>query len=153
MSTLFDDTFQIESLDSARYNKVTRIEATSTTSSSSSEHQTKITLDINSELFPVANNESLTVAISKTLSLDTDEDDDLSNTISASWRPPKAGGNSLADQYDYVMHGTVYKFEELKGDLINVYISFGGLLCCIEGDYRSLSNLKQESVYILIRRG
>lgn len=152
MATLFDDTFQIDGVETGRYNKVSRLEATSTTTSSSSEHQTKITLDINSELFPISKNESLTVSLSKTLSLDNDEDMEDSS-INASWRPSKLAGNSLADQYDYVMHGTVYKFEEVKNDLINVYISFGGLLCCIEGDYRILSGLKQEGIYILIRRG
>lgn len=32
------------------------------------------------------------------------------------------------------------------------YISFGGLLMGLEGGYRKLSNLKQENVYLLLRR-
>lgn len=50
------------------------------------------------------------------------------------------------------MFGTVYKFEESQdNDKMAVYISFGGLLMRLEGGYRSLSNLKQENAYILIR--
>lgn len=64
----------------------------------------------------------------------------------------KADDRSLADDYDYVMYGTVYKFEESSDtDKMSVYISFGGLLMRLEGGYRSLSNLKQENAYILIR--
>lgn len=32
-----------------------------------------------------------------------------------------------------------------------VYVSFGGLLLCLEGGYRHLSSLKQENVYLLMR--
>lgn len=34
----------------------------------------------------------------------------------------------------------------------SVYISFGGLLLCLEGGYRNLSSLKQENIYLLMRR-
>ncbi|ODV93293.1 hypothetical protein PACTADRAFT_35923 [Pachysolen tannophilus NRRL Y-2460] len=146
-STLFDDTLQVKSVDSARYNKVSRIEATSTTK------ETTITLDINSELFPVSENDTLTIALAKSLSVDEEDIDEPMTGNVASWRPPKSDERSLADEYDYVMHGTVYKFEEGSNDNISVYISFGGLLMCIDGDYRTLSSLKQENVYILIRRG
>jgi DNA-directed RNA polymerase I, II, and III subunit RPABC3 len=142
-STLFDDIFTITEVDSARYNKVSRIVASSTTSS-----DIKITLDINSDLFPVKTNESVTVTLASSLSLDGDKD----QSGSISWRPPKAGEKSLADDYDYVMHGTVYKFEEGSDDKISVYVSFGGLLLCLEGGYRNLSSLKQENVYLLMRR-
>jgi DNA-directed RNA polymerase I, II, and III subunit RPABC3 len=141
-STLFDDIFTITEVDSARYNKVSRIVASSTTSS-----DIKITLDINSDLFPVKTNESVTVTLASSLSLDGDKD----QSGSISWRPPKAGEKSLADDYDYVMYGTVYKFEEGSDDKISVYVSFGGLLLCLEGGYRNLSSLKQENIYLLMR--
>ncbi|ODQ80732.1 hypothetical protein BABINDRAFT_47941 [Babjeviella inositovora NRRL Y-12698] len=140
---LFDDIFTVESSDSARYNKVCRI-----TGQSSTAPDVKLTLDINSELFPVQANESITVTLASSLSLDG-ADPAQTNT---SWRPPKADERSLADDYDYVMHGTVYKFEESANDKTSVYISFGGLLMCLEGGYRNLSNLKQANAYILIRR-
>jgi DNA-directed RNA polymerase I, II, and III subunit RPABC3 len=107
-NTLFDDIFNITEVDSARYNKVSRIVGSSTTSS-----DIKITLDINSDLFPVKTNDSLTVTLASSLSL---EEDSNPHTATTSWRPPKAGEKSLADDYDYVMYGTVYKFEESSDD-------------------------------------
>lgn len=142
-STLFDDIFTITEVDAARYNKVSRVVASSTTSS-----DIKITLDVNTDLFPLSANDSVTFTLASSLSLDGDAE----STAQASWRPPKAGEKSLADDYDYVMYGTVYKFEEGAEDKISVYVSFGGLLLCLEGGYRNLSSLKQENVYLLMRR-
>lgn len=139
---LFEDMFVIDLVDQARYNKVSRIEGQSSTS-----QDVKITLDINSELFPVKNNDSLTITLASSLG-----NESSMLTSNGSWRPPKRGDRSLADDYDYVMYGTVYKFEESsENDNMAVYISFGGLLMRLEGGYRSLSNLKQENAYILIR--
>ncbi|GME99613.1 hypothetical protein B5S28_g3181 [[Candida] boidinii] len=144
-STLFDDIFTIQSVDTARYDKVSRIIANSTTSK-----DTKLTIDINTQLFPVQNNENLSITLAKSLALDGDESDSFTST-NGSWRPPRPGQRSLMDDYDYCMHGTVYKFEENSNDKISVYVSFGGLLMCLEGNYRSLSLLKQENLYVLIR--
>ncbi|GME86672.1 unnamed protein product [Ambrosiozyma monospora] len=144
-TTLFDDVFNVQSVDSARYDKVSRIIASSTSS-----QDTKLTLDINTELFPVSTSDTLTITLAKTLSLDDSTAEEFLSS-NGSWRPPKPNQRSLMDEYDYVMYGTVYKFEEGKNDKISVYVSFGGLLMCLEGNYRSLSNLKQENLYILIR--
>ncbi|ODV80065.1 16-kDa RNA polymerase subunit [Suhomyces tanzawaensis NRRL Y-17324] len=139
---LFEDMFIVESTDSGRYNKVSRITGHSSTSS-----DIKISLDINAELFPVKANDSLTITLAGSLGNEASM-----LTSNGSWRPPKQGDSSLADDFDYVMYGTVYKFEENEGDdKMSVYISFGGLLMRLEGGYRSLSNLKQENAYILIR--
>lgn len=141
-SILFDDMFIVDSTDNGRYTKVCRI-----TGHSSSTSDIKITLDINSELFPVKPSDSLTITLAASLGNEASM-----LTSNGSWRPPKSGDKSLADDYDYVMYGTVYKFEENEGsDQMSVYISFGGLLMCLQGGYRSLSNLKQENAYILIR--
>lgn len=140
---LFEDSFVVESADPGRYTKVVRITGNSTT-----QQDIKITLDINSELFPVKANDSLTIVLASVLG-----NESSMLTSNGSWRPPKNDDRSLADDYDYVMYGTVYKFEENSGDdKMSVYISFGGLLMCLQGGYRSLSNLKQENAYILIRR-
>ncbi|KAG0662086.1 DNA-directed RNA polymerases I, II, and III subunit RPABC3 [Maudiozyma exigua] len=141
---LFDDIFQIGEIDPGRYNRIGRIEATSTT-----QEQCKLTLDINTDLFPVTAQEYLTVTIAS--SLDVDGKSETESTTK-SWRPQQPGERSLADDYEYVMHGTAYRFEEVSKDLIAVYYSFGGLLMRIEGNFRNLTNLKQENAYLLIRR-
>ncbi|VEU21940.1 DEKNAAC102942 [Brettanomyces naardenensis] len=144
-STLFDDIFSVESVDPGRYNKVSRVVATSTTSP-----DTKITIDINTDLFPVSKSDTLTITLAKSLSLDDSSESEMF-TANGSWRPPKPNQRSLMDDYDYVMHGTVYKFEEGANDTISVYCSYGGLLMCLEGNYRTLSSLKQENLYVLMR--
>lgn len=143
-STLFDDVFTVQEVDPGRYNKVCRIEAQST-----SQESCKLTLDINTELFPIKSQDQLTVMLATSLQIDGSED-----VQGASWRAPVAGTRSLADDYDYVMYGIAYKFEEVKGnkDLLAVYYSFGGLLMRLEGNYRLLNNLKQENAYLLCRK-
>ncbi|ODV61983.1 DNA-directed RNA polymerase core subunit RPB8 [Ascoidea rubescens DSM 1968] len=148
-NTLFDDRFVVESTDSARYDRITRIVASSTSSK-----DIKITLDINSEIYPVADHDTLTITLAS--SLTEDPADDFANV---GWRPHAAeSARSLADDYEYVMYGTIYKFDESVStnesieNSIKVYASFGGLLMCLEGTYRNLSSLKQSHVYILIRK-
>lgn len=143
-STLFDDIFAVTDVDPGRYNKVSRIEASSTT-----QEQCKLSLDVNTDLFPVQLQEQLTVTIASSLGVDEGSND---SSATRSWRPPAPGERSLADDYDYVMYGTAYKFEEVSKELIAVYYSFGGLLMRLEGNYRSLNNVKQENAYLLIRR-
>ncbi|ODV87288.1 hypothetical protein CANARDRAFT_194971 [[Candida] arabinofermentans NRRL YB-2248] len=143
-STLFDDVFTVQNVDTARYDKVSRVIANSTTTST-----TSLTIDINTELFPISENDTLTITLAKSLTTDENSEDFLA--ANGSWRPLKPNQRSLMDDYEYVMYGTVYKFEEGKSDNISVYVSFGGLLMCLEGNYRSLANLKQENLYILMR--
>lgn len=148
-NTLFDDIFTITDADPGRYNKIIRIEANSTT-----QEQCKLTLDINSDLFPITNGEQITVSIANSLDINSSSKDNNNkeNTTSKSWRPPLPGDRSLADDFDYVMYGTAYRFEEVSKDIIAVYYSFGGLLMRLEGNYRNLNSLKQENAYLLIRR-
>lgn len=143
-NTLFDDIFAVTDVDPGRYNKVSRIEGASTT-----QDQCKLSLDVNTDLFPVQLQEQLTVTIASSLNVEKTITD---TSATKSWRPLQAGERSLADDYDYVMYGTAYKFEEVSKDLIAVYYSFGGLLMRLEGNYRNLNNLKQENAYLLIRR-
>jgi len=140
-NVLFTDLFRIESLDQGKYDRVTRIEAQSTTNA-----DLQLSLDINTELYQVQQGETLTIAIASSLG---------DANSSRSWRPPRAGETSLADEYDYVMHGKVYKFTDSETgdkDRLAMYASFGGLLLSLEGGYRHLAALKQEQIYLLIRR-
>ena len=149
-NTLFDDIFTVTETDPGRYNRISRIEAVSTT-----QEQCKLTLDINSELFPVQPQEQLTVTLASSLDIEPNSNGGNSSSNgskTASWRPPQPNERSLADDYDYVMYGTAYRFEEVTKDIIAVYYSFGGLLMRLEGNYRNLNSLKQENAYLLIRR-
>jgi DNA-directed RNA polymerases I, II, and III subunit RPABC3 len=104
-SQLFEDTFTVTSVNSQKYDRVSRISCTST------DNLTTFTLDVNSELYPCAVGESLSLALASTLSLDG-KDEDASGTGRTSWREVGMGENTLANEYDYVCHGKVYRFEE-----------------------------------------
>jgi DNA-directed RNA polymerases I, II, and III subunit RPABC3 len=102
-ATLFEESFTVTEYDQSKYDRVARISCTS------SDSQTVMTLDINIELFPCAVSDTLHVVLSTTLSLDGSKEDEKG------WRDVGKGGDApatVADLYDYVCHGKIYKFEE-----------------------------------------
>jgi len=102
-ATLFEESFTVTEYDQSKYDRVARISCTS------SDSQTVMTLDINIELFPCAVSDSLHVVLTTTLSLDGSKEEEKG------WRDVGKGGDApatIADLYDYVCHGKIYKFEE-----------------------------------------
>src|SRR5271169_1388327 len=77
---------------------VSRIKATSPSSDLS------LILDINSELYPLQKDEIISLNLSSSLRLDGKED--------KGWRDLGRGERTLADDYDYVCYGKVYRFDE-----------------------------------------
>jgi DNA-directed RNA polymerase I, II, and III subunit RPABC3 len=104
-ATLFDDTFTITSLNSQKYDRVSRITATSSDSS------TILSLDINHEIYPINANETIQLVLASTLNLDGSKDE-----LGKGWREKGEQENSLADMFDYVCWGKVYRFEEGEGE-------------------------------------
>ncbi|GAB7343058.1 hypothetical protein MBLNU457_1145t1 [Dothideomycetes sp. NU457] len=138
-SQLFEDSFTVTGLDHAKYDRVGRISATS------SDSTITLTLDINSELFPLSPNDPFQLLLADTLNLDGTKEE-------KGWRPTAQGESTLADMWDYVCYGRIYRFEEGSNDNIKVYISFGGLLMYVEGPYKKLTSLRIENVYLLLKR-
>lgn len=66
----------------------------------------ELTLDINSELYPLEATETFTLVLSKSLSPNADSSSDGAMMTNA---------DSLADDYDYVMYGKVYKYDDAAG--------------------------------------
>ncbi|KAH8912810.1 RNA polymerase, partial [Coniochaeta sp. PMI_546] len=142
---LYEETFKINSINAEKYDRVSRLSCTST------DGATAMELDINHELFPCQVGETLHVVLATSLSLDGSKDDEKG------WRDvAKAGGGeaTLADMFDYVCHGKVYKFEddEKVQDQMNVYTSFGGLLMALHGPYKKLTSLRVDYVYLLVKK-
>lgn len=141
-NVLFSDIFTVQSLDPGKYDRVTRI-----TAQSIANDDLKLSLDVNTELYHVHMGETLTIAIASSLG---------EENHSRSWRPPGPNDVSLADDYEYVVFGRVYKFTETDQDStkdkLKLYASFGGLLLSLEGSYHHLVSLKQEQIYLLIRK-
>ncbi|KAL4889438.1 hypothetical protein BDV59DRAFT_195698 [Aspergillus ambiguus] len=136
---LFEDTFTITAINPLKYDRVSRLTCTS------SDNYTTFTLDVNTEIYPCAVGESISLAIASTLSLDGKD--------SVDWRQVGTGEQSLADDYDYVCHGKVYRFEEgsTSGNMA-VFISFGGLLLYLEGPYKKTAPLRIDYVYLLLKK-
>ncbi|EOO04010.1 putative dna-directed rna polymerases i protein [Phaeoacremonium minimum UCRPA7] len=142
-SQLFEDTFQVTNYDQSKYDRVARIFATS------NDAQTVMELDINIELFPCNVGDNLQIVIATSLQLDGSRDDDKG------WRDITRPGAepTIADMFDYVCHGKIYKFDDgADGQTIKAYISFGGLLMAIEGPYKKLTPLRVDNCYLLIKK-
>lgn len=63
-------------------------------------------LDLNTDIWPVSVGDELTITLASSLNLDGSKDD------GKGWRDANKGEATLADDYDYVCHGKIYRFEE-----------------------------------------
>jgi DNA-directed RNA polymerase I, II, and III subunit RPABC3 len=92
----------------------------------------------------------MTLVLASTLNLDGSPDDHTSYTPATSGHQREA---TLADSYEYVMHGRVFDVSYKKDGVVVIAISFGGLLCRLTGDQRHLSNvLPDMRLYVLIKK-
>lgn len=98
---LFEGTFRISNINDAKYDRVSRIKG--------QEENTEFYLDVNTELYPVAVEDRISLALALSLNLDGSKDD------SKGWRNVGRGEQTLADEYDYVCHGKIYRFDEGEG--------------------------------------
>ncbi|CAF9917180.1 MAG: DNA-directed RNA polymerases I, II, and III subunit RPABC3 [Heterodermia speciosa] len=139
-SQLFLDTFSITSLNAEKYDRVSRVFG------HTENGDTELHLDINSELYPIAQGERIQLMLASTLNLDGTRDD------GKGWRDVGRGEQSLADTWDYVCHGKIYRFQEGDEENIKVFISFGGLLLYMQGPYKKLTPLRIDYVYLLVKK-
>jgi DNA-directed RNA polymerases I, II, and III subunit RPABC3 len=137
---LFEDTFDVRSLNDngKKFERVDRLHCRGTT------YDVDMVVDVNSELFSVTANNKIVVALASTLSLHGAPDDGLFNPVQ---------GPSLADPYDYVMHGRVYSIKHLENQNIEIQASFGGLLFRLKGEQAYLANFTMDQqFFILVRK-
>lgn len=107
-ANLFDEHFKIDDVITGKYARVARLHCKSL------DESIEMRLDVNTELFPCTIGENLKVVLATTLSLDGSKDDEKG------WRDVAKTGNAeatLADGFDYVCHGKIYKFEDGKDGL------------------------------------
>lgn len=102
---LFERSFEITDLNDAKYDRVSRIKAYTT-----DDRLILLTLDVNTELYPLAVGDNVTIALALSLNLDGRKDDNKG------WREVGMGEQTLADNYDYVCRGKIYRFEESSGE-------------------------------------
>lgn len=111
-SQLFAATFAVSDIKPEKYDRVARVFA------NTEDGETYMHLDINTDLFSCAVLDRLHIVLASTLCLDGIKDD-----VKGGWREPD--GLNLADEYEYVCHGKIYRFEE--EDQENMYVDFHGL--------------------------
>ncbi|KAF9950742.1 DNA-directed RNA polymerases I, II, and III subunit RPABC3 [Mortierella alpina] len=70
-----------------------------------------LTLDVNNELYHLEIGEKVSLVLATSLSCTTTLEADNSE----GWRENIGGGRTLADDYEYVIYGKVYKYEEGLG--------------------------------------
>jgi len=139
--TLFEDIFEVSTLnpEGKKFDRVNRIQAVGTTFDCS------LLLDINSEIYPILENDKLTLVLASTLNLDGTPDDHRSYT--------RSSAASMADHYEYVMHGRVFNIEYKGKGVVAISASYGGLLMLLTGDQRHLSNvLPDMRLYVLLKK-
>ena len=82
--------------------------------------------------------------------------DEFERDAGGRWR--QGGGSAvidrtLADNYEYVMHGRVFDVSYGKDGIVEIAISFGGLLCRLTGDQRHLSSILPDMrLYLLVKK-
>lgn len=139
--TLFEDIFEITALnpDGYKFDRVNRIQGTGTT------FECDLLLDINCDIYSLKDNDKFTLVLASTLHLDGSPADHFSYTTSSE--------PTLADNYEYVMHGRVFDREYKKDGSISISISFGGLLMRLQGDQRHLASIKPDQrLYLLMKK-
>ncbi|KAJ3225702.1 DNA-directed RNA polymerases I, II, and III subunit RPABC3 [Chytriomyces hyalinus] len=145
---VFTDIFEVGDVNRGgkKFDRVSRLNATSEAA------DTEIILDINTEIYPIKISDKFTLTLATSLSLDAvAAAPSTTASKKETWRDTSSSGKSLADDYEYVMYGKVYKYDESGGkNLATVYISFGGLLLVVSGEPIDL--LVGQEVYLLMRK-
>ncbi|KAM7512251.1 hypothetical protein LguiB_011126 [Lonicera macranthoides] len=132
----FDDTIKVDRLDpdGKKYDKVSRIQAWS------EEYDMHVLLDVNTELYPTCVGDKFRMVLSQSLNLDGSE----------------GKQKSLADKFEYVMHGLLYKIsEDTSGASMEVVIcvSFGGLQLMLKGVPSRMGKFKvDQRLFLLMRK-
>ncbi|KAJ3188515.1 DNA-directed RNA polymerases I, II, and III subunit RPABC3 [Irineochytrium annulatum] len=101
---LFSDIFEVndKDKDGKKFDRVSRLGATS-------ESEMGLILDVNTEIYPIEVSDKFTLTLTTSLSVDGSSD-----VGREAWRDLN-NRKSLADDYDYVMFGKVYKFDDSGG--------------------------------------
>jgi len=68
-----------------------------------------LTLDVNTEIYPIEIGEKYALMLASSLSLDGTDKIEI-------WRDQSK--SSLADDYDYVMYGKVFKYDDSNGSKV-----------------------------------
>lgn len=138
--------------DGKKFDRVSRINA------KSADLGMELTLDVANELYPLRVDDHFSLLLARNLKpdeIEADDEEQDGETRKIKRELWRADDQGLANDYDYVMYGKIYKFDDSqKGDnMTTAYMSFGGLLLALRGSYRHLANVVVgENIYLLMRK-
>ncbi|CAI8006180.1 DNA-directed RNA polymerases I, II, and III subunit RPABC3 [Geodia barretti] len=142
---LFEDIFDVKDIDpdGKKFERVSRLFC------ESESFKMDLILDVNTQLYPVSLGDKFRLQLTTSLREDGVPDDgDYLATDQDS---------SLADAFEYVMYGKIYRLEgdEGHGDSgrLAAYVSYGGLLMRLQGDANNLHGFEVDmNIYLLIKK-
>ncbi|KAI7905298.1 RNA polymerase [Cokeromyces recurvatus] len=105
---LFQDIFDIRDMDpqGKRFDRVSRLVARS------ENYEMDLTLDFNVEIYPLKVGEKFSLVLASSLSLEPKATTTEGVEKKESWRERAPGERDLSDEYEYVMFGKVYRYED-----------------------------------------
>ncbi|WFD24747.1 DNA-directed RNA polymerases I, II, and III subunit RPABC3 [Malassezia equina] len=146
-NSLFDTQFVIKEIDpdGKKFDRVSRVQAHSPTL------DMMLSIDIATDIYPVHVGQSLALQLVSSLRREKADADADAAADRDAWRLD-ADDTSLAKDFDYVMYGKIFKYDERSAEQVTVYGSFGGLLMALTGSFRHLSKITVGAhVYLLVR--
>jgi DNA-directed RNA polymerase I, II, and III subunit RPABC3 len=149
--TLLEDIFEVLEVDpdGKKFDKVSRIKARSDL------YEMDLVLDVNVDLYPLKSGEKVALCLSPTLNMDGSPMP-VGDPGQQIYDTSLGKRESLADMYDYVMFGKVFKYKDAmeSGNIkADVFVSFGGLLMQLSGDPKRLEDLDVDNtIYLLMRK-
>eukprot|EP01056_Protomagalhaensia_sp_Gyna25_P000896 Protomagalhaensia_sp_Gyna_25__895@NODE_1430_length_1843_cov_223_133038_g1154_i0_p2_GENE_NODE_1430_length_1843_cov_223_133038_g1154_i0NODE_1430_length_1843_cov_223_133038_g1154_i0_p2_ORF_typecomplete_len155_score31_45RNA_pol_Rpb8/PF03870_15/2_2e31RNA_pol_RpbG/PF16992_5/0_13RNA_pol_RpbG/PF16992_5/1_3_NODE_1430_length_1843_cov_223_133038_g1154_i013051769 len=141
-TVLLEDRVTIDSIDHSKFENVARVRGKSVA------YDAEIILDINTNIYPVKEKETLLLAFAEHVVKGGGPSGDDSGGCAAS---PQM--TALIDEYEYVCLGKIFNEEDKLPDRRSVYLSFGGLLCGITADREILSEFVMDRrLFLLAKR-
>ena len=134
-------TVQVVNEKGQQFDNISRIKATN-------EHA-ELVLDINSQIYQLNPHDRFALSLAHTLSLNSQ------GTKDTHWHPSELQATD-ATNYEYVMCGKVYRYEEdVSLHKATVYVSFGGLLMSLKGEQKDIKPIPgsgRDYIYLMIRK-
>ncbi|CAH9062176.1 unnamed protein product [Cuscuta epithymum] len=141
VATLFEDIFTVTEInpEGKIFNNVDRIVA------KGNQFEKTMVLDVNSQICHIDVKDKLKIVLVSTINLDGTPD---------SGYYLQGNRKSLADDYEYVMQGKLYRIPEGNSrDELRLIVSFGGLLMELSADSSIAAKFElDQRLFILIRK-
>ncbi|QDZ22892.1 DNA-directed RNA polymerase [Chloropicon primus] len=137
----FEDDFEINEKDpdGKKFDRVSRYICQSDL------YDMNLTLDVNTEIYPLSVGERIKLMLTNTL------EGEQNASGEAVWEQT----GTQMDDFEYVMHGKIFKIETSQNvdNQQKLYISFGGLLMLLVGDAKPLEQFKLDMyVYLMVKK-